>query len=155
MGPSDETISVERVMPFAAERIFAVISDPERHPDLDGSGTVRRVRASRLPLSVGSHFDMHMKRGFSYSTRNTVTALERDRAIAWTTRPITFPLSMLIGGRTWSYTLEPVGDGTRVTQTWDVRPEKNGWLVKPLAGDPRADMTSTLERLERLLSSEA
>jgi hypothetical protein len=93
---------------------------------------------------------MHMKRGFSYSTRNTVLELEPDRLIAWSTRPLTFPLSLLIGGRTWRYALAPHADGTLITETWDVRPERNRAAVRRLAGDPRADMERTLVRLEEL-----
>lgn len=148
---TDYVISVDRLVHATPAAVFALLADPQKHPELDGSGTVLRVRASQVPLEVGSTFDMHMKRGFKYSTRNTVTALEPDRLITWSTRPITFPLSLLIGGRTWSYVLVPEGDGTRVTETWDLRPEKNGGLVRRAAGDPGADMTATLTRLAGLV----
>jgi uncharacterized protein YndB with AHSA1/START domain len=147
-------ISVDRFLPYPPEQLFAVVADPERHPELDGSGTVRSVQASRVPLEVGSTFDMHMVRGFPYATRSTVTELDPGRRITWSTRPLTFPLSLLIGGRTWSYTFEPEGAGTKVTETWDLRPEKNRRLVRPLAGDPASDMRATLERLGELAGRE-
>ena len=145
--------SAARTIAASPQAIFALLSDPERHPDIDGSGTVRRVRASEKPLRRGSTFDMHMKRGFAYSTRSTVVDLEPDRLIAWQTRPLTLPLPWFIGGRIWRYELEEVENGTRVVETWDLRPERNRALVRPLAGDPVADMQATLERIEQLLSS--
>ena len=148
---SPYVVTVDRLIPAEPHAVFALLSDPRRHPDLDGSGTVKSVKQSRTPLSIGSSFDMHMHRGFSYSTRNTVTELEPDRLIAWSTRPLTFPLSLLIGGRTWTYRLEPEDGGTRVIETWDLREEKNRALVHKGAGDPGRDMTATLERLAELV----
>ncbi|WP_375487820.1 SRPBCC family protein [uncultured Jatrophihabitans sp.] len=144
--------SAQRIIPAPPEAIFAVLTDPERHREIDGSGTVRGVRASDRPLTSGSSFDMHMRRGFAYSTRSTVTEFEPGRVIAWQTRPLTLPLPWFIGGRTWRYELEPVDGGTRVTETWDLRAERNRALVRPLAGDPERDMAQTLERLERLVT---
>ncbi|MCW2846595.1 MAG: dimethyladenosine transferase [Marmoricola sp.] len=152
MTDSDYVRCAERTIPAAPHAIFALLSDPERHPDLDGSGTVRRVRASEGTLRVGSTFDMHMKRGFAYSTRNTVIELATDRLLAWQTRPLTLPLPWVIGGRIWRYELSEVEGGTHVVETWDLRPERNRALVRPMAGDPVADMSATLERLEELVS---
>ena len=155
MSDAEYVKSVERTISFPPHAIFALVADPTRHPDIDGSGTVRKVKVSGTPLHEGSTFDMHMKRGFAYSTRSTVVAYEFDRVIAWQTRPITFPLGLLIGGRVWRYELAEADGGTRVTETWDLRPERNRALVRPLAGDPEADMRSTLQRIEELLIEEA
>ena len=152
MSDSDYVRSAERTIPAPPHAIFALLSDPARHPDIDGSGTVRRVRTSEGPLRTGSTFDMHMRRGFAYSTRSTVVDLETDRLIAWQTRPLTMPLPLFIGGRVWRYELSAVEGGTRVVETWDLRPERNRALVRPLAGDPVADMEATLERIQGLVA---
>jgi uncharacterized protein YndB with AHSA1/START domain len=150
---SDEKYVARAELTIAAppSAVFSVLADPQRHPEIDGSGTVRRVQESELPLRVGSTFDVHMQRGFPYTTRNTVLELKTDHVIAWSTTPLTKPLGWLIGGRVGRYELVPVGDGTRVTETWDLRPERNRQLVRPLAGDPAADMRGTLERLQRVV----
>ena len=44
MAPSDDTVSVERVIPAPAEKIFDLLADPARHRDIDGSGTVRDAK---------------------------------------------------------------------------------------------------------------
>jgi uncharacterized protein YndB with AHSA1/START domain len=152
MSRSDYVRSAERTIAAPADTIFALLSDPERHPDIDGSGTVLRVKASERPLRLGSTFDMHMKRGFLYSTRNTIIDLEAGRTIAWQTRPLTMPLPLFIGGRIWRYVLEEGADGTHVVETWDLRPERNRALVRRLAGDPAVDMRETLRRIARLVA---
>jgi uncharacterized protein YndB with AHSA1/START domain len=152
---SDDKYVAHAVLTIAAPpgAIFALLADPQRHPEIDGSGTVRRVQESESPLRVGSTFDVHMQRGLPYTTRNTVLELETDHVIAWSTTPLTKPLSWLIGGRIWRYELVPDGAGTKVTETWDLRPERNRQLVRPLAGDPAADMRATLERLQRVVAA--
>ena len=83
-------ISVERVIPAPAERIFPLIADPARHRDIDGSGTVRDAKnVPSEPLHLGSTFGMHMKVGIPYSMVNTVIEYEANRRIAWQTRPPT------------------------------------------------------------------
>ncbi|MBE7189335.1 SRPBCC family protein [Jatrophihabitans endophyticus] len=146
---------VELTVDAAPDAVFALLADPHRHPDIDGSGTVRSVQTTQLPLQVGSTFEMHMHHGFSYATRNTVLELDPGRVIAWQTRPLTRPLRWLIGGRIWRYELAPEGSGTRITETWDLRPERKRALVRRLAGNPVADMTATLERLQQVLASGA
>jgi hypothetical protein len=41
MTDSRDTESVERTIPAPADAIFALLADPSRHPDIDGSGSVR------------------------------------------------------------------------------------------------------------------
>lgn len=133
--------------------VHALLSDPQRHPELDGTDSVLEVKESSGPFAQGSTFDMKMNRGFPYVVRNTVVELEPDRVVAWSTTPLTKPLAWLIGGRIWRYELEPDGTGTTVTATWDLRPEKNRALVKPMAGDPGADLARTIARIDEVLAS--
>jgi len=37
--------TVERVIPAPPEKIFDLLADPRRHPEIDGSGSVRRASA--------------------------------------------------------------------------------------------------------------
>ena len=148
----NDTLSVERTIAAPASAIFAYVSDAGKHQEIDGSGTVRGTRKPSQPLKLGSVFGMAMHQGVGYRTKNTVVELEPDRLLAWQTRPLTPPLPWFIGGRIWRYELSEVEGGTHVVETWDLRPERNRALVRPLAGDPVADMSATLERLEELVS---
>src|SRR5699024_12358328 len=81
----NNTVSVERVIPAPPERIFALLSSPDRHAEIDGSGTVQHSRGPGERLQLGSSFGMSMKAGARYYTRNEAGELEENRRIAWST----------------------------------------------------------------------
>ena len=58
-----------------ARDIFAIVSDPHRHPELDGSGTVRDIDVKGPHrLSVGDKFTVGMKQyGLPYKITSTAT----------------------------------------------------------------------------------
>ena len=145
--------TVERVIPASPEAIFSLIADPSRHPDIDGSGSVREAPSDSKPMSLGSEFGMSMKLGIAYTTSNIVTEFEPNRRLAWQTRP-RGPLGRMSGGRTWRYELEPVDGGTRVRETWDITTEApmTRPLVRAAANTTRRNMEATLERIEKLVA---
>lgn len=145
-----DTVTVQRLIPAPAERIFDLLADPARHREFDGSGTLVQSR-SRGPrrLALGDTFGMDMRWGVPYASRNVVSEYEENRLIAW--RTVFHPaLAALLAGRTWRYELTPVEGGTLVRETWDLGTE--GILGRPavrrLAALTRANMARTLERLE-------
>ena len=155
-GASDRVVTVERVIAAPPEKIFDVIADPRRHPELDGSGTVRVAAAdSPARLSLGATFSMAMKFGVKYQMVNTVVEFEEGRRIAWAPHPV-FRGKVLEkrAGRVWRYELEPVPEGTRVRETWDATKEK-GFALHRLARVPRRTakgMEQSLFNLHRLVT---
>lgn len=153
MTDSTDHVSVERFIPAPPEAIFALIADPSRHRDIDGSGTVRDAKGGSERLTKGSTFGMSMKWGLPYSMSSTVVEYEEDRRLAWQTRG-PGPIGKLLGGRIWRYELEPVDGGTNVAESWDISEES--WFTKPLvrkgANEARKSMTATLERIEEVLA---
>jgi uncharacterized protein YndB with AHSA1/START domain len=150
-------VSVERVIPVSADKIFALISDPTRHQEFDGSGTVREARRVPEHLELGSTFGMSMKMGVPYAMKSTVIEFEQDRRLAWQTKaPVGF-VDWLAGGRIWRYELEPVQGGTKVTESWDVSQEAaiTRPLVRRAADETSRNMARTLERIEALLTNQA
>jgi hypothetical protein len=151
-----DVVTVERVIPVPADRIFALLSDAGRHKELDGSGTLQGLKAEPDPLSLGSEFGMRMRAyGVPYRMKNRVIEFEQDRRIAWQTLP-DYPLTEHIAaGRIWRYELEPVDGGTLVRESWDISQEKplTKPMVRGLGPKTKADMARTLERIEELLSS--
>jgi uncharacterized protein YndB with AHSA1/START domain len=143
MGEDEWKVSVERVIAAPPEKIFDVLADPSQHPVIDGSGTVKHTRGEEpARLSLGAKFGMSMRNGIPYVITNTVVEFEDNRLIAW----------RHFGGHRWRYELEPVGEGTRVRETYDwstaILPTRlyiaaSGW---PKRAD--AAMTETLERLD-------
>ena len=142
------SVSVERVVHATPERVFDLLADPRRHPEIDGSGTVRDAVEGPDRLSPGAVFGMRMKAGATYQMTNTVVEFEEGRRIAWQPRPTKSLAGKAVGGRIWRYELEPVEGGTRVRETWDTSQERLPLLIRPLAGITRRNMAKTLERLE-------
>lgn len=141
MSPTPETRQVSESVVVAAdpEQIFALLADPGRHAELDGSGTVRGSVRGPKRLYQGATFGMRMRIGLPYLIRNTVVEFEENRRIAW----------RHFNRHVWRYELEPVPGGTRVTETFDwstaLAPK-----VLELAGAPRANargISATLEQL--------
>lgn len=146
-------VSVERVIAATPEKVFALLSDPARHRDIDGSGTVRDAVSSGGPkLGLGSRFGMNMKAGAPYTMVNTVVEFEQDRRIAWQTRPDMRWAGKVIGGRIWRYELVPTTGGTLVRETWDISQERVPALVWPLRGMTRKGMQRTLDRIAELVA---
>jgi uncharacterized protein YndB with AHSA1/START domain len=145
--------SVERVIAAPPATIFALLADASRHPEFDGSGTVRKARDDgNGQLTLGSRFGMDMKMGLNYSMTNTIVEYEPDRQIAWQTTSSVPVIGKMIGGRIWRYVLEPVPGGTKVTESWDISKERLPLVVEPLRGRTRKSMAATLERIETLVT---
>ena len=145
---SDDVVTVERIVPASPAEIFALLADPSRHREIDGSGTVREAKDGSQRLELGSTFGMSMKMGLPYSMQSTVVELEEDRRIAWQTRG-PGPIGKRVGGRIWRYELEPVDGGTLVRESWDIRQESP--LTRPVvklgAKSTEKHMAATLERI--------
>src|SRR5262245_28805071 len=154
MSDERDVVTVERMIPARPEAIFDLIADPERHRDIDGSGTVRDPKGEPQRLEMGSKFGMSMHMGIPYSMVSTVIEYEENRRLAWqTTGPGT--LGAHVGGRIWRYELEPVDGGTLVHESWDIRHESEVRrpLVRRGAGQTRMNMAATLERIERIVTA--
>ena len=152
-----DVVSVERVIPVSADKIFALISDPTRHHEFDGSGTVQQARNVPARLELGATFGMHMKLGVPYAMRSTVVEYEQDRRLAWQTRAPIKLVDPFAGGRIWRYELEPVTGGTKVTESWDISQESpvTKPMVRRAADVTRTNMARTLERIEAVLTNGA
>jgi uncharacterized protein YndB with AHSA1/START domain len=148
-------VSVERVIAAPAAALFAVVADANRHPDIDGSGTViRTTSGAAAPLTLGSTFGMSMKRGLPYSMSNTVIEFEPDRRIAWQTVFSGF-FGRYIGGRIWRYEFEPMDGGTLVRETWDISQDKQGRFLKlgKLSTQTAESMTMSLQHLADIVTA--
>ncbi|QSB04043.1 SRPBCC family protein [Natronoglycomyces albus] len=136
-------VSGTRVIAAKPEEIFDLLTDPARHPELDGSGTVVGNRkSSHQRLELGSTFGMDMKIGASYKILNTVVEFEENRLIAW----------RHFHGHRWRWQLEPMEGGTKtkVTETFDWGPARWSWLFRftPYPRVNRRNIEKTLDNLQ-------
>jgi len=154
---SCQPVSVSRRIDAPAEVLFAVLTDPARHPGIDGSGMVRKAHGTSVIAGPGTVFtmSMHNDEMGDYEITNHVVEYTRNRRIAW--EPVLSAASRPedqadIGDRShhrWIYELTPAGPGsTIVTETYDCTraPER---LRKAVRNGQRwvASMTATLEKL--------
>lgn len=147
------SISVSKDIGGTPQQIFAVLRDPVRHAELDGSGMLRGRPDGPSLLGPGDRFSMAMAQGrIAYRSVNVVVEYERDRLIAWETWG-EFRGRRFVGGQRWRYELVSADDAgaTRVTHTYDWSRARLPRLVVELPGFPRRmgpAMATTLERLE-------
>ena len=108
-GPRQVSRSVEVAAPAA--ELFALVADPRRHHELDGSGTVRDNISAPAKLVAGAKFSTKMRMfGVPYRITSTVTALKPDELIEWR-HPY---------GHHWRWEFESLSPtSTRVTETFD------------------------------------
>ncbi len=124
-------VSRRVVVHAPAAQIFALVADPRRHPELDGSGTVRdSAVAGPDRLSVGSSFTVGMRAyGVPYKITSKVTALVDDRTIEWQ-----HPL-----GHRWRWELAELEPGvTEVTETFDYTTARSPRMLE-LFGYPKTN----------------
>ena len=143
-------VSVDRVIEAPAAALFAVVADANRHPEIDGSGSVIKAKEGTPEiLTMGSVFGMSMKAGIPYSMKNTIIEFEQDRRIAWQT-VFAGPLGRFFGGRIWRYEFDSVEGGTKVTESWDISKDRQRAMLKrvgPLVKETGVGMRKTLDRL--------
>jgi len=144
----EQKVSVSRVIDATPEQIFEVLTDPTKHPIIDGSGMVQGENFGPDRLTEGAKFGMKMKwSGIPYRMTSTVQEFEENRLIAWSH----------FGKHRWRYELEPVEGGTKVTETFDWSTSSSPKTIE-LMGYPKkhpANMEATLERLDEYLTSES
>lgn len=125
------------------EEIWAQIADPAQMPRWSPENTGAPVGAGK-PLVVGDVFHGTNKRGAAkWVTRCAVTAAEPGKEFGFDVLAIGVKNPRLRGKiANWTYTLEPVGTGTRVTETWtDLR---RGWPDWVAAGFDKVATSGSL-----------
>jgi uncharacterized protein YndB with AHSA1/START domain len=116
---SDDKITVERTINAPSDAVFDVLTNPDRHKELDASGFIQAVAKGDRISGVGDTFRMDMAgdhMGGEYQTDNHVVGYDPNRLVAWKTAPAgTEPK-----GWQWVWELESQGsEQTLVRHTYD------------------------------------
>lgn len=116
---SDTSLVITRTIDAPADAIFDVLSNPERHHELDGSGTVVSDDRTDRIQGTGEVFRMNMHAedmGGDYKTDNHVVGYDENKLLAWKTAPAgTEP-----PGWQWVWELHSTDSSTtEVTLTYD------------------------------------
>ena len=101
-------------------KVFDVIANPQMHPIIDGSNSVRSVIKGPSRLTLGSKFGMSMEIGIKYRITNTVVEFEENKLIAW----------RHLGRWIWRYELKEISSTqTVVIESFDgTKTPLNFWL---------------------------
>ena len=153
-------VEVSRRIEAPAHQIFAILADPVKHLDLDGSGMLRGAVTTAPVTRVGDTFVMRMyyEAHGDYEMVNHIVEFEPDRRIGWEPQSGNgHPRQGADGGQDrwghrWSYQLTPDGpDATIVTERYDCSraPEQERIGMRDGAVWIGA-MTATLKRLDAL-----
>lgn len=155
MTTDEKSITVERTIDAPAAEIFDVLTNPERHTELDGSGFVRSDDKAQRIQAVGDVFTMNMSgdhMGGDYKTDNHVNGYEKDKLVAWKTAPAgTEP-----PGWEWVWELTPEGpDRTVVRHTYDWSAVSDPELLKKVSFPlvTRDQLEGTLGKLAEAVAS--
>lgn len=110
-GPRQVSRSAEVAAPAA--ELFAMVADPKRHYEFDGSGTVRSNIKAPAEMCLGARFSTKMRMfGVPYRITSVVTALKPNELVEWR-HPF---------GHHWRWEFEELSPTlTRVTETFDYR----------------------------------
>ena len=122
-------------------RIFDVIANPQMHPIIDGSNSVRSVIKGPARLTLGSKFGMNMEIGVKYRITNTVVEFEENKLIAW----------RHLGRWIWRYELKEISaTQTVVIESFDgTKTPLNLWLkVRKAYPYTQKAVAKTLVRLK-------
>jgi hypothetical protein len=156
-----QPVTVSRRICAPAHDIFQVLASPARHPEFDGSESLRGTDSTAVISGVGDVFVMKMYFPHlgDYEMNNHVVEYEQDRRIGWEPEPgrghpnaVPDSPESARWGQRWSYQLTcDSPDTTIVTEIYDCSraPEEeragmdNGkvWIES---------MAQTLERLDAL-----
>jgi uncharacterized protein YndB with AHSA1/START domain len=150
----DRQITVQRTIPASTDEVFEVLSNPQRHQDLDGSGFIVNSSDADRIQQVGDVFTVDMQgdhMGGEYRTDNHVTGYSRNQLLAWQTAPA----GQEPPGWQWVWELEPEGsDATTVRHTYDWSKVTDQALLDkglfPLVS--QAQLEDTLTRLDQAVT---
>lgn len=144
-----EGVSVEREIAAPPERVWALIADMTRMGEWSPENRGGTWLDGATGPAPGGRFKGRNQSGFRrWSTICTVTDCEPGRVFAFDVFKGPFAVAR------WSYHIEPVGDGCRVTERWTDRRSAvfahiGGVVsgVRDRAAHNRAGMVATLDRL--------
>jgi hypothetical protein len=137
-------VSVSQFVPATPAQIFELLATPNRHAEIDGSGSVKGSLSGPERLSLGAKFGMSMRIGLPYRITNVVVEFEEGRRIGW----------RHFGGHVWRYILEPVEGGTLVTEQFDYSTNRANWLLRAMnaVSTNEVSMRKTLLNLAKRFS---
>lgn len=160
MALEDMTVQVQHRFSAAVPLVWSLLSDVERMAGLGPEHTSAKW-ADKGP-ALGARFTgINIRDGREWTVGCRITVYDEPHEIAWQTGAPESPTA------TWSYRLEPAGDGTLVTQDFrhgpgvtylrsaiDKHPERAQEFIDGRAAELATNMTVVLSAADALLAAE-
>lgn len=146
---TEHKITATRTIDAPADAVFNVLSNPEWHARVDGSGLVQSDDVSDRITHVGQKFVMNMewnKMGGSYKTENYVVGYDENKLLAWKTATEGDEPP----GWQWIWELQSQGSETTevsVTYDWSHVTDKEVLKKVSFPAIPQEDLETSLENL--------
>lgn len=111
-------VTATRTVEGSTAALFAVLADPRRHVDFDGSQTLRGAPLGPARLYMGAEFTMAMQQSrWTYRSTSTVVEFVEGRLITWVSAGV-WRGHRLVGGQRWAWRLEQSGAATVVRHSY-------------------------------------
>lgn len=139
-------VQASRVIEAPAETIFEQIADPANQPAWDGNDNLAEAPAGQRVRAVGDVFSMTLT-GAGMVRENHIVEFEEGRRIAWKpAEPGKTP-----PGHLWRWELEPAGEGTRVTHTYDWTELHDEHRLQRARRTKAENLLASIDRLKALV----
>ena len=157
---TDRKLQASKVVDASSGEVWALVSDPSRHAELDGAGMVRGVEGEAQPIGgIGQVFamNMHAEDLGDYRMINSVTAYVPGARVGWAPRlDPTCELAERLGdldvsGHTFTYDLREVDGGTEVTSSYEWTGVKDPRFAEMFPRVSRDQLAGSLDRIEAAL----
>jgi hypothetical protein len=153
-----ERVSVSRRIAAPAAKIFELISHPQGHVDIDGSGMLLAAPDARALTAVGDVFEISMDREplgdvpmGKYQVENVVTQFEAGSLLEWNVAVKGRPA----GGHVYGYQLIPISaietDVVNYCDWSGMRPEWKAKVSWPVV--PAHMLETSMDTLQRLVEN--
>src|SRR4051812_27323065 len=155
---TESRLELMRLIKAPPAAVFAVITDPTGHVQIDGSGMLVAAQSSSRLTGVGESFVMNMDREAlgdiplgKYQVRNTVTAFVPNELLEWNVGGVDQPPF----GHVYGYRLEPGNEGTTVvTHYVDWSGVRAGRIRDRFPIVPAHMLEKSLDNLDRIVTAD-
>jgi uncharacterized protein YndB with AHSA1/START domain len=139
-------VQASRFVAAPADVIFEHIADPARQPAWDGNDNLAEAADGQRVRAVGDVFSMTLT-GDGAVRENHIVEFEEGRRIAW--KPAEQGKPPI--GHLWRWELEPEGEGTRVTHTYDWTQLHDETRLQRARRTQPTNLLASIDRLAGLL----
>jgi uncharacterized protein YndB with AHSA1/START domain len=141
----NKVVSASRDIAAPAEAIFELIADPAQQPRWDGNDNLAEAPAGQRVRQAGDVFTMMLTLGVV--RENHVVEFEEGRRIAWRPSEQGAPPP----GHLWRWELQPDGDTTHVTHTYDWTQLTDETRLDRARTTSEASLRASMDRLAALV----